>query len=429
MLVPPVGAANLSAPDKPPGKAILPTMPVYLDNLATTPVDPRVVETMLPYFTEHFGNAASKTHSFGWQAAEAVEQSRLQVAALLGAASPREIIFTSGGTEANNLAIKGAAGYYRSKGTHLVTCATEHMSVLDSCKTLESRGFRVTYLPVDRFGRVDMDRLRAVVSDETILISVMAANNESGTIQPLEEIGAFAKERGVLWHCDAVQAVGKIPLDVDKIGVDLLSLSGHKIYGPKGVGVLYVRSRRPRVRLETQMDGGGHERGLRSGTLAVPGIVGLGKACELSQFEMESESQQLRTFSQQLYFGLCRHLADIRLNGHLHKRLPGALNLSFVGVDGAKLLLALPQIALSAGSACASSGTSSHVLKAMGLEEDLIFSSLRFGLGRFNTAAEIDCVKERVIEAATALAGTSSLSEQRLDTRIARESFKDLHSA
>ena len=404
-------------------------MPVYLDNLATTPADPRVVESMLPYFTEHFGNAASKTHSFGWKAAEAVEQSRFQVAALLGAASPREIIFTSGGTEANNLAIKGVAGYYRSKGTHIVTCATEHKSVLDSFKTLESRGFRVTYLPVDGFGRVDMDRLRAVVSDQTILISVMAANNEIGTIQPLEEIGSFAKERGVLWHCDAVQAVGKISLDVQKLGVDLLSLSAHKIYGPKGTGALYVRSRQPRVRLETQMDGGGHERGLRSGTLAVPGIVGLGKACELCQDEMGNESQRLSSLSQQFYRGLCQHLADIHLNGHPQTRLPGALNLSFVGVDGAKLLLALREIALSAGSACASSGATSHVLKAIGLEDDHIFSSVRFGLGRFNSAAEIDYVEERVIEAATALGRTSSLSEDRLDTKIVRESFKDLHSA
>ena len=404
-------------------------MPVYLDNLATTPVDPRVVESMLPYFTEHFGNAASKTHGFGWKAAEAVEQSRSQVAALLGAASPQEIIFTSGGTEANNLALKGVAGHYRSKGTHVVTCATEHKSVLDSCKTLESRGYRVTYLPVDGCGRVDMDRLRAVVSDQTILISVMAANNEIGTIQPLEEIGSFAKEQGVLWHCDAVQAVGKISLDVQKLGVDLLSLSAHKIYGPKGTGALYVRSRRPRVRLETQMDGGGHERGLRSGTLAVPGIVGLGRACELCQHEVESESQRLASLCQQLYSGIRQQLADIRLNGHLQARLPGALNLSFVGVDGAKLLLALREIALSAGSACASSGTPSHVLRAIGLEDDLIFASLRFGLGRFNTAAEIDYVKERVIEAVKDLGRASSLPKDRLDTKIATESFKDLHRA
>jgi len=402
--------------------------PIYLDNLATTPVDPRVVEAMLPYFTEHFGNAASKTHGFGWKAAEAVDQSRSQVAALLGAASPQEIIFTSGGTEANNLALKGVAGYYRSKGTHIVTCATEHKAVLDSCKTLEAQGYQVTYLPVDGCGRVDIDQLRAAVSDQTILISVMAANNEIGTIQPLEEIGSFAKEHGVLWHCDAVQAVGKIPLNVQELGVDLLSLSAHKIYGPKGAGALYVRSRRPRVRLQAQMDGGGHERGLRSGTLNVPGVVGLGKACELCQHKMEDEGQRLASLCQQLYKGLGQQLADVHLNGHQQERLPGALNLSFLGVNGAELLLALREIALSAGSACSSSGEPSHVLKAIGLEDDLVFASLRFGLGRFNTAAEIDYVIGRVVEEAKGLGAASSLARDSPGAKIGTEPLREVHS-
>jgi cysteine desulfurase len=372
---------------------------VYFDNLATTPVDPRVVEAMLPYFTKHFGNAASKSHGFGWKAAEAVEQSRSQVARLLGAASPQEIIFTSGGTEANNLALKGVAEYYRREGNHIVTCAIEHKSVLDCCRSLEDRGYQITYLLVDGYGRVDMDRLRALVSDQTILISVMAANNEIGTIQPLKEIGVFAKEQGILWHCDAVQAAGKIPLNVQDLGVDLLALSAHKIYGPKGVGALYIRSRRPRVRLKPQIEGGGHERGLRSGTLDVPGIVGLGKACELCGQELEVEADRLKSLRQQLYLGIAQQLEDVQLNGHPRDRLPGNLHLSFPGVDGAGLLLALEEIALSAGSACSSaSGEPSHVLKAVGLEDDMAFSSVRFGLGRFNQAGEIDYVIGRVTE-------------------------------
>ena len=372
--------------------------PIYLDNQATTCVDPRVVDAMLPYFTEHFGNAASKIHIFGWVAAEAVERGRNQVAALIGARSPREITFTSGATEANNLALKGVAEFYQGKGDHLVTCATEHKSVLDCCETLEKRGYRVTYLPVDPYGRIDVGQLRAALTEKTILISIMAANNEIGTVQPLSEIGAVAKEQGILWHCDATQAVGKIPLNVEALGVDLLSLSAHKMYGPKGVGALYVRSRQPRVRLQAQIEGGGQEHGRRSGTLNVPGIVGLGKAGELCREELETESIGLAQLREELYQGLVNHLEGIRLNGHPQERLPGNLNLSFAGVDGTSLLMALRDVALSSGSACTSGSTSpSHVLKAIGLSDVLAHASLRFGLGRFTTGEEINYVVERVV--------------------------------
>ena len=371
-------------------------MPVYCDNLATTPVDPRVLECMLPYFTEHFGNAASKTHAFGWRAQEAVERAQAQVAALLGART-REIVFTSGATESNNLAIKGAVGFYREKGNHVVTCATEHKAVLDCCRSLETRGCEVTYLPVDGCGVVDLDALNDAIGERTVLISLMAANNEIGTLQPLEQIGALAKERGVFWHCDAAQAVGKIALDVDELGVDLLSLSGHKLYGPKGVGALYVRSRRPRVRLEAQLEGGGHERGLRSGTLDVPGIVGLGRACELCSEEGGDEGGRLVELRRRLYRGIAARVHDMQLNGHPERRLPGCLHLSFEGLDGADLLLALQDVALSSGSACTSADDEpSHVLNAIGLDETRASASLRFGLGRFNTDEEIDYVADRV---------------------------------
>ncbi|MBI2504943.1 MAG: aminotransferase class V-fold PLP-dependent enzyme [Candidatus Latescibacteria bacterium] len=375
--------------------------PIYLDNLATTQVDPRVLEAMLPYFTRHFGNSASATHAFGWTAKEAVEQARAQVAALIGAV-PQEILFTSGATEADNLALKGVAEFHRDRGTHLITCAVEHKAVLDCCRRLESRGFQVTLLPVDRWGQIDLEQLGAAITGKTTLISLMAANNEIGTIQPLREIGALARERGVLWHCDAAQAVGKIPLEVGALGVDLLSISGHKLYGPKGVGALYVR-RRPRVRLLAQLDGGGQERGLRAGTLNVPGIVGLGMACELARQELEVEALRLGALRQQLWEGIAGSLSGVELNGHPTARLPGNLHLSFAGVDGAQLLLALPDLAVSSGSACTSgSAEPSHVLKAIGQQAP---ASLRFGLGRFNTEAEIETAAVRVVAEVSRLRG------------------------
>lgn len=375
--------------------------PIYLDNLATTQVDPRVLEAMLPYFTRHFGNPSSATHTYGWTAKEAVALARAQVAALIGAV-PQEILFTSGATEAINLALKGAAEFHRDRGKHLITCAIEHKAVLDCCRHLESRGFRVTFLPVDRWGRIDLGQLEAAITEQTILISLMAANNEIGTIQLLPEIGALARKRGVLWHCDAAQAVGKIPLAVETLGVDLLSVSGHKLYGPKGVGALYVR-RQPRVRLLAQLDGGGQERGLRGGTLNVPGIVGLGLACELARQELEAEALRLEALRQQLWLGITGPLSGVELNGHASARLPGNLHLSFAGVDGTELLLALPDLALSSGSACTSgSAEPSHVLKAIGQQAP---ASLRFGLGRFNTEAEIATAVVQVVAAVDRLRG------------------------
>lgn len=379
-------------------------LPIYMDNLATTPVDPRVIEAMLPYLTDHFGNAASKTHAFGWKAAEAVERGRAQVASLIGARSSREIIFTSGATEANNLAIKGVAEF-QDKGKHLVTCVTEHKSVLDCCRGLEERGYQVTYLPVDEWGHIDVEQLRAALRPETILISIMAANNEIGTIQPLQEIGALAKERGILWHCDAAQAVGKIDLDVEELGVDLLSISGHKIYAAKGTGALYVRSRRPRVRLQAQIEGGGQERGLRSGTLNVPGIVGLGNACELCR-EGKEERERVTGLRDRLEEEIASRLDGTRLNGHSCARLPGCLNMSFSGVDGAELLMAFRDVALSSGAACSSGDSApSHVLKAIGVPDELARASLRFGLGRFNNCEEVNYVVERVVGEVKGLRG------------------------
>lgn len=377
------------------------TPPIYLDNLATTQVDPRVLEVMLPYFTRHFGNASSATHAYGWTAKEAVARARVQVAALIGAAPP-EILFTSGATEAINLALKGAAEFYRDRGKHLITCAIEHKAGLDCCRRLENQGFRVTYLAVNQWGQIDLGQLEAAIEEETILISLMAANNEIGTIQPLAQIGALARKHQVLWHCDAAQAVGKIPLAAETLGVDLMSISGHKLYGPKGVGALYVR-RQPRVRLLPQLDGGGQERGLRAGTLNVPGIAGLGMACELAGREMESEAQRLVALRQQLWQGITGSLNGVELNGHVSARLPGNLHLSFAGVDGAELLLALPELALSSGSACTSgSAEPSHVLKAIGQQTP---ASLRFGLGRFNTEAEIATAAECVVATVGRLRG------------------------
>jgi len=373
--------------------------PIYLDNNATTAVDPRVLDAMLPYFLERFGNAASKNHAFGWEAEAAVDSARDQVARLIGASSPREVVFTSGATESDNLAIKGVAEAYREKGNHIVTCVTEHKAVLDSCKVLEKSGFEVSYLPVSRDGFVDLQRLRNSLTDKTILISIMAVNNEIGTIQPTREIGRLAKEKGILFHSDATQAVGKIPLNVEDMGIDLLSLTAHKMYGPKGIGALFVRSTKPRVKITPQIDGGGHERGMRSGTLNVPGIVGLGKACELAKKEMSTEGERLTALRERLKTGIFEQLDDVRINGDAVMRLPGNLNLSFAYVDGESLMMGLKEIAVSTGSACTSASLEpSYVLKAIGLEDSLAHASIRFGLGRFNTADEIEYTIQRVGE-------------------------------
>lgn len=376
---------------------------VYFDNHATTPVDPRVLEAMLPYFTEKFGNASSKSHSFGWEAEQGVEKARRQVAALIGAEA-REIVFTSGATESNNLALKGVAEKYATQGDHIITVLTEHKAVLDPCKALEKHGFHVTYLPVDREGLLDPDDVRRAITARTILISIMYANNEIGVLQPVAEIGRIAREHGILFHTDATQAVGKIPVDVNADLVDLVSLSAHKMYGPKGVGALYVRRRDRRVDLAAQMEGGGHERGLRSGTLNVPGIVGLGEACAICQREMPEEAERLRKLRDRLKALLESELDDVYVNGSMERRLPNNLNMSFLYVEADALLVALKDIALSTGSACTSAiPEPSHVLRALNLPEGRAQSAVRFGLGRFNTDEEVDYVAGRVIEAVTKL--------------------------
>jgi cysteine desulfurase len=386
-------------------------LPVYLDNHATTAVDPRVLDVMLPYFTEKFGNAASRSHEFGWKAEDAVENARGQIARLIDA-SPREIIFTSGATESNNLAIKGVAEAHRSKGNHVITQATEHKAVLDTCKRLETSGCKVTYLPVREDGLIDLDELRGAITPNTILISIMYANNEIGVIQPIEAIGKIAKEKKVLFHVDAAQAVGRIAVDVQKEGIDLLSISAHKIYGPKGVGALYVRRKDPRVELSAMIDGGGHERGLRSGTLNVPGIVGLGRACELCQKEMADESERVRRLRDKLKDAITNGLEGTSINGSMDHRLPGNLNLSFAGVEGDALLMGINDVAVSSGSACTSATLEpSYVLRALGVPEDLAHSSIRFGLGRFNTDEEIEYAAARVIETVKRLRELSPLYE------------------
>ncbi len=386
-------------------------LPIYMDNHATTPVDPRVIETMLPYFNEKFGNAASRNHSFGWTAEEAVESARAQIARLVNAA-PKEIIFTSGATESNNLAIKGAAEMYREKGNHIITQVTEHKAVLDTCKRLEKYGYEVTYLPVEKDGRINLDDLRRAITPKTILISIMYANNEIGVIQPIAEIGKIAKEKGLLFHADGVQAAGKVPVDVQKDNIDLLSISAHKFYGPKGCGALYVRRKNPRVQLSAIIDGGGHERGMRSGTLNVPGIVGFGKACELCQNEMAGESERLRRLRDRLKEGLFSQLEEVYVNGSLTHRLPHNLNVSFAFVEGESLLMGINDIAVSSGSACTSATLEpSYVLKALGVGEDLAHTSIRFGLGRFNTEEEVDYVTSRVVETVNRLRELSPLYE------------------
>src|SRR6516162_8105140 len=386
-------------------------LPIYMDNHATTRPDPRVVEEMMPYFNELFGNAASRNHEFGWVAEQATEQARERIAKLIGANS-KEIIFTSGATESDNLAIKGAAEMYREKGNHIITQATEHKAVLDTCKRLEKYGFRVTYLPVHKDGRIDLDDLKRAMDDKTILVTIMTANNEIGVLQPIREIGAMCHERGVLFHTDAVQAVGKVPFNVIQDNVDVASISGHKIYGPKGVGALYVRRRNPRVQIAAQIDGGGHERGMRSGTLNVPGIVGLGKACEIAREEMETEAAYLRGLRVRLQKKLESELDYIHVNGSMEHRLPGNLNMSFVYVEGESLLMGINDVAVSSGSACTSATLEpSYVLKALGLGDDVAHSSIRFGLGRFNNEAEVDYVAAKVIDIVRKLRELSPLYE------------------
>ncbi|HTC40108.1 MAG TPA: IscS subfamily cysteine desulfurase [Candidatus Acidoferrales bacterium] len=386
-------------------------LPIYMDNHATTPLDPRVLEAMLPYFTEKFGNAASRNHSFGWAGEEAVENARQQVASLINATA-KEIIFTSGATESDNLMIKGVAEMYREKGNHIITEAIEHKAVLDTCKNLEKHGFEVTYLPVHKDGRVDPEDVRKAIRPTTILISVMYANNEIGAVNPIAEIGKIAKERGVIFAVDGVQAVGKIPVDVQKDNIDLLAISAHKLYGPKGVGALYVRRRNPRVQLSAIIDGGGHERGMRSGTLNVPGIVGLGKACELCQQEMASESVRLSGLRDRLKAGLEAKLDEVYINGSLEYRLPNNLNMSFAYVEGESLLMGINDVAVSSGSACTSATLEpSYVLKALGVGEDLAHTSIRFGLGRFTTEEEVDYVIDKMVQVVTKLRELSPLYE------------------
>ncbi len=386
-------------------------LPIYMDYHATTPMDPRVFEAMKPYFLETFGNAASRNHSFGWEAEEAVEKSRKQIASLIGATA-KEIVFTSGATESNNLALKGVAEMYAEKGNHIITAATEHKAILDTCKRLEKHGVRVTYLPVQQNGLVDLEQLQAAITDKTILISIMYANNEIGVIQPIAEIGKIAKAKGVLLHTDATQAVGKVPVNVIKDNIDLMSISGHKMYGPKGVGALYVRRKGPRVQLTAQMDGGGHERGMRSGTLNVPGIVGLGEACALCQAEMAEESKRMAYLRDKLRDKLQSELDEIYINGTMEHRLPNNLNISFAYVEGESLLMGINDIAVSSGSACTSATLEpSYVLKALGAGDDLAHSSIRFGLGRFNTEEEVDYVAAKVIDVVKKLRELSPLYE------------------
>jgi cysteine desulfurase len=387
------------------------TLPIYMDNHATTPVDPRVLEEMLPYFTGKFGNAASRNHSFGWAGEEAVETARERIAKLIGATT-KEIVFTSGATESDNLAIKGVAEMYREKGNHIITAVTEHKAVLDTCKRLEKYGYRVTYLPVQKDGLVDLDDLKRAIDDKTILVTIMAANNEIGVLQPIAEIGKLCHEKGVIFHTDATQAVGKVPIDVIKQNLDLVSISAHKMYGPKGVGALYVRRKSPRVQLSPIIDGGGHERGMRSGTLNVPGIAGLGKACAICDEEMPQESRRLAGLRDKLRDKIMNGLDEVYINGTMEHRLPQNLNISFAYVEGESLLMGINDIAVSSGSACTSATLEpSYVLKALGTGDDLAHSSIRFGLGRFNTDAEVDYVADRVIETVSRLRELSPLYE------------------
>ncbi len=389
-----------------------PKIPIYMDYHATTPLDPRVLEAMLPYFTETFGNAASRSHSFGWAADEAVGKARCQIAEFIGAQKPKEVVFTSGATESNNLALKGVANFYRSRGNHIITTKIEHKAILDTCKRLEKEGFEVTYLPVDTAGLVSVESVANAITDKTILVTVMLANNEIGTIQPIKEIGAVTREKGVLLHTDAVQGIGKTPFNVRDFNVDLASITAHKVYGPKGIGALYVRRSRPRVRLSAEIDGGGHEFGMRSGTLNVPSIVGFGKACEILKDEWKEETSRLRGLRNRLLERLTNGLKEVRVNGSMERRLPNNLNASFCFVEGESLLMALKDIAISSGSACTSASLEpSYVLHALGLGDEDAHSSLRFGLGRYTTEEEVDYVADLVISKVEKLRAMSPLWE------------------
>ena len=386
-------------------------LPIYLDNNSTTRTDPRVVEVMLPYFTEKFGNSASRNHPFGWAAEEAVELAREQLGTAIGA-SAKEIIFTSGATESNNLALKGVAAMYKKKGNHIITTSTEHKCVLDTSKRLERDGYTVTYLPVDKFGRVSADQVREAMTDKTILVSVMFANNEIGTIQPIADIGKLCKEKGVLFHTDAVQAVGKVPVDVEAMGIDLLSFTAHKMYGPKGIGALYVRKKNPRVRLEPIIDGGGHERGMRSGTLPVPLIAGFGAAAEIARLAMPEESKYVYGLRERLREGIMSQLPETYINGHPTERLPGNANISFAYVEGEGLMMGIKDVAVSSGSACTSASLEpSYVLRALGVGDELAHSSIRFGLGRFNTVEEVDFTIDLLVREVRRLREMSPLYE------------------
>jgi cysteine desulfurase len=387
-------------------------LPIFMDNNSTTPVDPRVLEEMMPYFTTKFGNAASRSHKFGWEAEEAVDYARERVAKLIGARDGKEIVITSGATESDNLALKGVAEFYADKGNHIITTVTEHKAVLDTCKRLEKHGFEVTYLGVAKDGRVDPDDVKNAITPKTILVSVMLANNEIGTVQPLEEIGKITRERGVLLHTDAVQGIGKVDFDVQKMNVDLASITAHKIYGPKGIGALYVRRSKPRVRLVAQMDGGGHERGMRSGTLAVPLIAGLGKACDILLHEGKAEAARLTALRERLRERIMSQLDEVYVNGSMEHRLPGNINLSFNFVEGEGLMMAIKDVAVSSGSACTSASLEpSYVLRALGVGDELAHSSIRFGLGRFNTEEEVDYVADLMVSKVTRLRELSPLWE------------------
>ena len=387
--------------------------PVYMDYQATTPCDPRVLDKMIPWFTHRFGNPHSRNHAYGWAAEEAVEQAREQVAAIIGA-DPKEIIFTSGATESNNLALRGSALFHKDKKNHIITVVTEHKCVLDTCRHLEHEGFSVTYLPVQTNGLIDMKELEAAITDQTVIVSVMAVNNEIGVIQPIAEIGALCRSKGVLFHTDCAQAVGKIPLDVNAMNIDLMSISGHKIYGPKGIGALYVR-RRPRVRLVPMITGGGQERGFRSGTLPTPLCVGIGEACAIAQKEMGEENKHLQVLRDRMLNGLKARLPEIYVNGDLDRRIPGNLNISFAFVEGEGLMMGVKGLAVSSGSACTSASLEpSYVLRALGVDVEMAHTSLRFGLGRFTTEADIDYAIDHVVEAVTHLREMSPLWEMHL---------------
>jgi cysteine desulfurase len=384
--------------------------PLYLDYQATTPTDPRVVEKMLPFFSERFGNPHSRTHHYGWDAEDAVEVARAQVASLIGA-TPKEIIFTSGATESNNLALKGVGNFYKDRKNHIITCVTEHKCVLDTCRHLEQDGFEITYLHVQQNGLIDLSQLAAAITDNTLMVSIMAVNNEIGVIQPIKEIGALCRENGVFFHTDAAQAAGKIPLDVDEMNIDLMSISGHKLYGPMGIGVLYVR-RRPRVRIVAMINGGGQERGMRSGTLPTPLCVGIGEACALAEKEMGAETERLKMLRERFYNGINDRLSEVYLNGDMDQRIPGNLNLSFAYVEGEGLMMGVNDLAVSSGSACTSASLEpSYVLRALGVEDELAHTSLRIGLGRFTTEEEVDYAVEKIATEVTRLREMSPLWE------------------